>query len=227
MLLCALNLRIKSTVYLFNLNGINIRFNNLKEREMVKVMKKVSEDYVKNAEMVREIFPGAVVMDVTIDGGMKKLDPGYVWGGKKEKEDGKVVLVKDVIVVGRDKEKGLSLKGVIEGLKLFKRKGEIDEKWWKDEKFLEKERNCKSYGKLMGFDMGNESVSVEKGKEVFEKIYKEEVEKRFVNVIEGLRKEERVVLLLDYMEGDERNVIDHAEILKGLIEKEEKEILAA
>ena len=52
---------------------------------MVKVMRKVSEDYVKNAEMVREIFPGAVVMDVTIDGGMKKLDPGYVWGGKKEK----------------------------------------------------------------------------------------------------------------------------------------------
>ena len=30
MLLCALNLRIKSTVYLFNFNGINIRFNNLK-----------------------------------------------------------------------------------------------------------------------------------------------------------------------------------------------------
>ena len=194
---------------------------------MVKVVKKVSEDYVRNAEMVREIFPGAVVMDVTIDGGMKKLDPGYVWGGKMEKEEGKVVLVKDVSVVGRDKEKGLSLKGVIEGLKLFKRKGEIDEKWWSNEKYVGKERNCKSYGKLMGFDMGNESVSVEKGKEVFEKIYKEEVEKRFVNVIEGLRKEERVVVLLDYMEGDETKVIDHAEILKGLIEKEEKEILAA
>ena len=194
---------------------------------MVKVVKKVSEDYVKNAEMVREIFPGAVVMDVTIDGGMKKLDPGYIWGGKKEKEDGKVELIKDVSVVGREKEKGLSLKGVIEGLKLFKRKGEVDQKWWKNEKFLEKERNCKSYGKLMGFDMGNESVSVEKGKEVFEKIYKEEVEKRFVNVIEGLRKEERVVVLLDYMEGDERKVINHAGILKELIEKEEKDILAA
>ena len=94
---------------------------------MVKVMKKVSVDYVKNAEMVREIFPGAVVMDVTIDGGMKKLDPGYVWGGKKEKEDGKVELIKDVSVVGRGKEKGLSLKGVIEGLKLFKRKGDFVE----------------------------------------------------------------------------------------------------
>ena len=194
---------------------------------MVKVMKKVSEDYVKNADMVREIFPGAVVMDVTIDGGMKKLDPGYGWGGKKEKEDGKVVLVKDVSVVGREKEKGLSLKGVIEGLKIFKRKDKVDERWWKDEKFLGKERNCKSYGKLMGFDMGNESVSVKKGKEIFEKIYKEEVEKRFGNVIEGLRKEERVVVLLDYMEGDERKVINHAEILKDLIEKEEKEILAA
>ena len=194
---------------------------------MVKVMKKVSEDYVKNAEMVREIFPGAVVMDVTIDGGMKKLDPGYVWGGKKEKEDGKVELIKDVSVVGRGKEKGLSLKGVIEGLKLFKRKGEIDEKWWRNEKYVGKERNCKSYGKLMGFDMGNESLSVEKGKEFFEKIYKGEVEKRFGNVIEGLRKEDRVVVLLDYMEGDERKVIDHAEILKELIEREEKEIMAA
>ena len=79
----------------------------------------------------------------------------------------------------------------------------------------------------MGFDMGKESVNVEKGKEIFEKIYKEEIEKRFGNVIEGLRKEERVVVLLDYMEGDERKVINHAEILKGLIEKEEKEILAA
>ena len=194
---------------------------------MVKVMKKVSEDYVKNAEMVREIFPGAVVMDVTIDGGMKKLDPGYVWGGKKEKEDGKVVLVKDVSVVGREKEKGLSLKGVIEGLKIFKRKDKIDERWWTDEKFLGKERNCKSYGKLMGFDMGKESVSVEKGKEIFEKIYKEEIEKRFWNVIEGLRREERVVILLDYMEVDERKVINHAEILKELIKKNREEILAA
>ena len=194
---------------------------------MVKVVKKVSEDYVRNAEMVREIFPGAVVMDVTIDGGMKKLDPGYVWGGKKVKEEGKVELIKDVKVVGREKEKGLSLKGVIEGLKLFKRKDKVDERWWKDEKFLGKERNCKSYGKLIGFDMGNERVSVEKGKEIFEKIYKEEIEKRFGNVLKGLRREERVVVLLDYKEGDERKVIDHAEILKELIEKEEKEILVA
>ena len=194
---------------------------------MVKVMKKVSEDYVKNAEMVREIFPGAVVMDVTIDGGMKKLDPGYVWGGKKEMEEGKWIWIKEIEVPGREKEKGLSLKGVIEGLKLFKRKDKVDEKWWREEKFLGKERNCKSYGKLMGFDMGKESVNVEKGIEIFEGIYKEEIEKRFGNVIEGLRKEERVVVLLDYMEGDERKVINHAEILKELVEKEEKENLAA
>ena len=187
---------------------------------MVKVVKKVSEDYVRNAEMVREIFPGAVVMDVTIDGGMKKLDPGYVWGGKKEREEGKFELVKDVRVMGREKERGLSLKGVIEGLKLFRRKDKADERWWRDEKFLSKERNCKSYGKLMGFDMGKESVSVEKGKEIFEKIYRDEIEKRFSNVIEGLRKEARVVVLLDYMEGDERKVINHARILKGLIEGE-------
>ena len=193
---------------------------------MVKVMKKVSEDYVKNAEMAREIFPGAIVMDVTIDGGMKKLDPGYVWGGKKERGE-KEIWIKDVKVIGRDKEKGLSLKGVIEGLKLFKRKDKVDEKWWREEKFLGKERNCKSYGKLMGFDIGKESVSIEKGKEIFENIYREEIEKRFGNVIEGLRREERVVVLLDYKEGDERKVINHAEILKVLIEKEEKEILAA
>ena len=194
---------------------------------MVKVMKKVSEDYVKNAEMAREIFPGAIVMDVTIDGGMRKLDPGYVWGGKKEVEEGKWKWIKEVEVPGREKENGLSLKGVIEGLKIFKRKDKVDEKWWREERFLGKERNCKSYGKLMGFDMGKESVSVEKGKEIFERIYKEEIEKRYGNVIDGLRKEERVVVLLDYMEGDERKVINHAEILKGLIEKEEKEILAA
>ena len=194
---------------------------------MVKVVKKVSEDYVKNAEMVREIFPGAVVMDVTIDGGMKKLDPGYVWGGKKEKEEGKWIWIREIEIPGREKEKGLSLKGMIEGLKIFKRKDKVDERWWKEEKFLGKERNCKSYGKLMGFDMGNESVSVEKGKEIFEGIYREEIEKRFRNVIEGLRKEKRIVVLLDYMEGDERKVINHGEILKELIEKEEKEILAA
>ena len=194
---------------------------------MVKVMEKVSEDYVKNAEMVREIFPSAVVMDVTIDGGMKKLDPGFVWGGRKEKEEGKWIWIREIEVPGREKEMGLSLKGVMEGLKIFKRKDKVDERWWKDDKYLRKERNCKSYGKLMGFDMGNQSVGVEKGKEIFEKIYKEEVEKRFVNVIEGLRREERVVVLLDYMEGDERKVINHADILKELIEKEEKEILAA
>ena len=194
---------------------------------MVKVVKKVSEDYVRNAEKVREIFPGAVVMDVTIDGGMKRLDPGYVWGGKREIEEGKAEMMREVEVPGREDEKGLSLKGVIEGLKIFKRKDKVDDKWWRDERFIGKERNCKSYGKLMGFDMGNESVSVEKGKEIFGRIYREEIEKRFGNVIEGLRKEERVVVLLDYMEGDERKVIDHAEILKELIEKEEKEILAA
>ena len=103
---------------------------------MVKVMKKVSEDYVKNAEMVREIFPGAVVMDVTIDGGMKKLDPGYAWGGKKEVEERKWMWIREIEVPGREKEKGLSLKGVIEGLKLFKKKDKVDEQWWNDEKFL-------------------------------------------------------------------------------------------
>ena len=194
---------------------------------MVKVMRKVSVDYVKNAEAAREIFPGAVVMDVTIDGGMKRLDPGFPVGGKKEIEEGKWIWIKEIGVPGREKEKGLSLKGVIEGLKLFKRKDKVDEKWWREEKFLGKERNCKSYGKLKGFDMGNESVSVEKGKKIFEKMYREIVEEKFGKVIESLRKEERPVVLLDYMEGDERKVIDHVEILKELIEKEEKEILAA
>lgn len=189
---------------------------NKKVFDMVKVMKKVSEDYVKNAEAVREIFPDAVVLDVTIDGGMKRLDPGYPWGGKDE--DGK--WRKEIEVPGMEKEKGLSLKGVMEGLKVFRRKDQKDEKWWKDEKFLGRERNCKSYGKLLGFDLGEGSVNVEKGKEIFGEIYREEIEKRFGRTLEGLRKEKRVVVLLDYMDGDERKVINHAEILKEIIELE-------
>lgn len=189
---------------------------------MVKVVKKVSENYVMNAKMVREIFPEAIVMDVTIEGGMKWFDPGFVWGGKM----GEGILIRDVKVPGREKERGLSLKGVFEGLKIFNRKGK-DEKWWKEEKFLGRVRNCKSYGKLKGFDMGMMSVNVDKGKEIFEKLYREEVEKRFGNVIEGLKKEERVVVLLDYMDGDERKILNHAEILKDLIESEKKGILAA
>ena len=172
---------------------------------MVKVFKKVSEKYEINVMAVKELVPDALVFDVTIDGAMKKLDPGFRWEGVK--------------VPGRDKEKGLSLKGVYEGLKVFRSKKESDEKWWKEERYLGKERNCKSYGKLMGFDIGKESVGVEKGKEIFEMMYREEVEKRFGNIIETFINCERPVVLLDYMDGDERKIIDHAKILKQIVEE--------
>lgn len=174
---------------------------------MVVVMKKVSEDYVKNAKIAKENYPGAVVMDVTLDGLMGKLDPGFQWKGGVE-------------VPGRDKEKGLSLKGIWEGLKLFGKK-DVDEKWWKDEKLIGKERNCKSYGKLRGVRIGEEELEMGKGKEVFENLYKDEIESRFGKLIDGLRKEseKREVVLLDYMEGDERKFLNHAEVLKDMIEE--------
>lgn len=175
---------------------------------MVVILKKESEKYVENAKMAKGMYPGAAVMDVTIDGLMGNLDPAFRW------EEG-------VAVPGTFKERGLSLKGVWEGLKIFERKG-VDKRWWSDEKYVGKERKCKVYGELKGFGIGEKSVEPEEGKEIFERIYKEEVEKRFGDFLEVLRKEskKRVVVLLDYKEGDGRKMINHVEILKEMIEKE-------
>lgn len=122
---------------------------------------------------------------------------------------------------GREKEKGLSLRGVWEGLKVFKRK-EVDEKWWKDENLIGKVRKFISYGSLEGISIGDECLGIEKGRAIFEEVYIKEAEERFGKLIDGIRKEseKREVVLLDYKEGDERKFINHAEILKELIEKE-------
>lgn len=174
---------------------------------MVEVMKKVSGKYEENAKVARKNFPGAVVLDVTIDGLMGKLDPGFRW--------------EKVGVPGMFGKKGLSLKGVWEGLKVFRKKNEVDEKWWSNERFLGKERKCKSYGNLMGWKIGDEVMEEDEAKERFGEIYRGMVEERYGNMIRGLRSEKRTIVLLDYMEGDERKMIEHARILKEMIEKRE------
>ena len=182
---------------------------------MVKVVKKMSGGYVRNAEMIRKEFPGAVVLDVTVDGLMGKFDPGFPLGRIK--------------VPGMEGEMGLSMKGIWEGLKVFSKKDSVDERWWRDESKLGKERVFKSYGELVGIRMGEEVVDVERGKEIFEEMYGELVRERFKVEIEGIRKEarKRVVVLLDYEEGDERKWIDNVWILKRVIEESEINEVAA
>lgn len=74
-------------------------------------------------------------------------------------------------------------------------------------------------------------VDEERGMEVFEEVYKDYVKERFRVEIEGIVKEvkKRVVVFLDYEDGDGRKWMDHAEILKRVIEEkvvDEKEIAA-
>lgn len=184
---------------------------------MVKVVKKVSGGYVKNAEIIRKIFPDAVVLDVTEDGLMGKFDPGFPVGRIK--------------VPGMEGEMGLSLRGIWEGLKVFSKKDMVDRRWWRDENKLGKERYYKSYGELLGIRIGDEVMDLERGKEFFEEMYEGMVRERFGGDMEVIRKEsmKRPVVLLDYGDGDERKWIDHAEILKRVIEEseiKEKEVAA-
>lgn len=44
---------------------------------MVKVMMKVSKEYVKNDKVAKGMYPGALVLDVTLDGLMGRLDSGF------------------------------------------------------------------------------------------------------------------------------------------------------
>lgn len=177
---------------------------------MVEVIKKMSEWYDENAKMIRKQYPKALIFDVTIDGAMKKLDPDFPIGG--------------VRVPGMRK-KSLSVRGVWEGLKVFKKvvKGEeeikdVDEIWMVDEKKLGKRRGCKSWGKLIGIKVGEEEIGIEEGKEVVENIYREVVKERFGKVLESLRKEseKRPVILLDYKEEIDRP-FNHVMVLKELI----------
>lgn len=171
---------------------------------MVEVMKKVSVNYVENAEIAKKMFPGALVLDVTRGGGMEKLDPAYP--------------IEKVRIPGIKRMRSLSIGGVFEGLKIFKKKGEIDESWFLSEKKLGKMRKCKSYGECIGIKIGDEIKSVEEGvKEIFVDLYKEVIGERFEMIIEGLREvsESRDVILLDYEESV--YPVSHAEILKEMI----------
>ena len=171
---------------------------------MVEVMKKVSVDYVENAKEAKLRWPGAAVLDVTMGGGMEKLDPSFPLG--------------KVVIPGIRKKMALSIGGMWEGLKIFKKKEEIDESFFVSEKKLGKIRRCKSYGELVGIKVGDEVMEIEKAiEEVFIKRYKETVKERFTTIIEGLKKEceNRVIVLLDYEEN--KYPVSHAEILKELI----------
>lgn len=175
---------------------------------MVEVMKKVSGDYVENAKMAKKNWKDAVVLDVTMGGGMEKLDPSFPIG--------------KVRIPGIKRKMALSIGGMWEGLKIFKKKDVIDESFFVSEKKLGKKRCCKGYGELVGVKIGDEVVDVEKGiEEVFVKRYKEEMKERFEMVIEGLKNEskKRTVVLLDYREGEEKYPVSHVELLKEIIEE--------
>ena len=182
---------------------------------MVEVMKKVSGKYEENVKAVRKVFPKALVFDVTLEGAMRRLDPGFPLG--------------KVEVPGR-KIKGLSLSGVWEGAKVFskmmrdKESGEMvevvkemDVEWMNDERKLGKVRGCKSWGKLKGLRVGDELVDVESAVEIFKGVYERMVRERFGRVLEGIRRvaERKTVVLLDYMEERERP-FNHVEVLREI-----------
>lgn len=172
---------------------------------MVEVMKKVSKDYVVNAKVARKKWPNAVVLDVTMEGGMKKLDPSFPIGKIK--------------VPGIKNKFSCCVSGIWESLKVFEKKKEIDLSFC-EEKKAGKKRGCKSYGRLVGVKLGEEVMEIDKGiEEVFVKGYKKCVKEKFETMIEGLKEEslKRPIVLLDYNEEDARYPVSHAEILKELI----------
>lgn len=174
---------------------------------MIRVMEKMSENYVKNAKEARKENRKIHVFDVTIGGAMGFLDPVSKW--------------EKIEIKGR-REKGLSLMGVWEGLKVYKNKEGVDKRFFEDERMLGKIRDCKSYGKLIGIRSGDEILNVEDGIEyIFKRRYKEEVMNRFGNVIEKLKEmsKKEDFVLLDYKKEDRKIPISHAEVLKEIIEE--------
>ena len=172
---------------------------------MVEVMKKVSEKYVENAVVAKKNWPGAVVLDVTLGGGMELLDPSFPI---------------ENVVVPKSRKKSLSVAGMWEGLKVFKNKMVTDESYFISERKLGKERNCKSYGKLIGVKLGEDVIEIEKAvDEVFKKEYVKNIKERFGKIIEGLKREsgKRNVVLLDY--DFERYPLSHAMMIKEMIEE--------
>lgn len=173
------------------------------------VFKKINNNYPKTRELILSNHPDAAIMDVTADGLMAMLDPGYP--------------VRKLRVPGMDRERGLSLRGIWEGLKVFSRKDARDSSWWHDERKLKKTREFKSYGKLLGLRIGDEVVGLERAKEIFEEMYRKLLKERFDGALENIREasSERVVFLVDYTDGDPRKLIDHAEIIRSLVVGEE------
>lgn len=171
---------------------------------MVEVMKKVSEEYVKNAVAARKIWPGAIVLDVTLGGGMECLDPAFPIGE---------------VEVPKSFKKALSVMGMWEGLKIFSKKEIIDENYFLSEKKLGKERNCKSYGKLVGVKIGDDVIDIERAvDEIYKKEYVKNIKERFGRVIEGLKREsgKRNVVLLDY--DFNKYPVSHAMLIKEMVE---------
>lgn len=172
---------------------------------MVEVMKKVSEKYVENAIVAKKNWPGAIVLDITLGGGMENLDPAFPIGN---------------VLVPNSFKKSLSVMGMWEGLKVFSKRMKTDESFFISEKKLGKERNCKSYGKLIGIKIGDDVIEIDRAiEEVYKKEYVKNIKERFGRIIEGLKREsgKRDVVLLDY--NFEKYPFSHAVIIKEMIEK--------
>lgn len=171
----------------------------------VKVMEKVCGNYVNNVKEIRKEFPVALVFDISKDGGMGYLSAEFPWGG--------------IDVPGMDGKKGLSVLGVWEGLKIFRRKG-TDENYFHEERMLGKVRCCKSYGEWIGVRNGDELLDVDEGIEkVFKRMYKKEVMRRYGKVIEGMRDivKKRDIFFLEERKENRKVPCSVGEILKDLI----------
>lgn len=175
---------------------------------MVEVMKKVSENFVKNAKEARKKFRGALVLDISKRGGMGYLSPECEWRG--------------IEIEGRE-EKGNSVKGIWEGLKIFRSRKEVDMKYWMEEGKLGKDRGCKTYGPQVGMWWNGDIIGIEEGVEKMRDLYRREVKRRYAEVIERIRKEgeSRVVVLLEDGENERKIPFSHGMILKELIEEKE------
>lgn len=172
---------------------------------MVVVMKKVSENYVMNAKAAKKMWPGAVVLDLTLGGAMEKLDPAFPIG--------------EIKAPLKKWTESHSIMGIWEGLKVFNKK-DIDISYMTDIKKLGKERKCKSYGRMKGIKIedgiieGDDNVT-----DFYKKIYKDVIGERFGDLIENLKRiaKETDIVLLDYCEGDEKYPVSHVELFKELI----------
>lgn len=173
---------------------------------MVEVMNKVCGDYSENAKVARKMWPGAVVLDLTMGGAMERLDPAFPLGR--------------VEVPGLKRKVSLSVSGIWESMKIFSKKDVEDLSFLTDVKKLGKKRGCKCYGKLVGIKMGDEVLNLDDGvEEMFIKPYKRTMLERCGNVLEGIKgiSKERTVVLLDYEENDKRYPVSHVELVKEMI----------